>query len=217
MIRDSLVRVSRKAWLASLGNLPSRDSLVRYSMYRSIEAATRGFRYDGEVLSISHSQKLCRLIGATPDQIVEGNYPEHAIPKLNFESDRFAALASDQVLEHVECDPQSAIDECWRVLKPGGVMVHTTCFMTPFHGSAQYGVPGEADLWRYTHQGLHYLCRRFTEVIEAGGWGNPLMPVMTGLGLSSMPVPDATWHPLHKLARLNRLSYAYVVWVVARK
>jgi len=40
---------------------------------------------------------------------------------------------------------------------------------------------------------------------------------VNALGLTRMPVPDETWHPLHKLATHNRDSYHYVVWIVAQK
>jgi hypothetical protein len=58
---------------------------------------------------------------------------------------------------------------------------------------------------------------RYAEVIAADGWGNVLIPLLGGLGLLSAPVPKASWHPFNKLARLNRPSYAWVVWIIARK
>src|SRR5262249_4403719 len=36
--------------------------------------------------------------------------------------------------------------------------------------------------------------------------GNFLTPLLGGLGLLHMPVPEASWHPFNKLARLNRRS-----------
>jgi 2-polyprenyl-3-methyl-5-hydroxy-6-metoxy-1,4-benzoquinol methylase len=46
-------------------------------------------------------------------------------------------VVSDQVLEHVVGDPQTAIDETLRVLRPGGIVIHTTCFMNPIHGAPE--------------------------------------------------------------------------------
>jgi SAM-dependent methyltransferase len=217
MIRQWLSKVSCGLWNLSTVGCAKRDSIVRYAMYRRIADAAQGFSYEGQVLSISHSQYLCKLIGARDGQIIDASYPEHNISALSFPSGEFAAVASDQVLEHVECNPQQAIDECYRILKPGGIMAHTTCFMIPFHGNPQFGVPGDGDYWRYTHHGLQYLCQKFSRVIQADGWGNPLLPLLTGLGLTHQAVPDAPWHPLHKLAMYDRKSYSYVVWVIAQK
>ena len=54
---------------------------------------------------------------------------------LNFPDAAFDYVLSDQVLEHVEGNPQQAIDEGYRVLRPDGVAVHTTCFINPVHGA----------------------------------------------------------------------------------
>ena len=35
--------------------------------------------------------------------------------------------------------------------------------------------------------------------------------------LGLLEVPEASWHPLNRLVRLNRKSYAHMVWVIARK
>lgn len=37
------------------------------------------------------------------------------------------------------------------------------------------------------------------------------------LGWTRLPVPKAAWHPLNKLAGLNRASYSSHVWVFAPK
>ena len=122
-----------------------RDTVVRYTMYRRIEQVMAGRVFDGPVLSVSHSQHLCRLLGARDEQITNTAYPDSNLCQLPFADGQFAAVASDQVLEHIECSPQKAVDECYRVLRPGGVMAHTTCFMTPFHGDPRYGIPGAGE------------------------------------------------------------------------
>jgi ubiquinone/menaquinone biosynthesis C-methylase UbiE len=52
-----------------------------------------------------------------------------------FGDNTFDAVASDQVLEHVEGDPFVAIAESVRVVKAGGFVVHTTCFLNSLHGA----------------------------------------------------------------------------------
>lgn len=61
-----------------------------------------------------------------------------------------------QVLEH--CDyPQKIIDECYRVLKPGGVLIITVPSVFPEHGYP-------ADRWRFMPQGLEFMLDKFLTV-----------------------------------------------------
>ncbi|EFA71932.1 Methyltransferase type 11 Precursor [Raphidiopsis brookii D9] len=188
-------------------------------MYSRIKLATKELDLSSyeSCLSISYSKPLCNLIGFLDSQILEANYPQYNICNLDLPSETFDAVVTDQVLEHIECDPCEAINECYRVLKPGGIMVCTTCFMMPFHGSPDFSVSGGGDYWRYTPQGLQFLCRNFSKIIQSDGWGNPLLPILGGLGLVHKPIPDAAWHPLHKIATYDRKSYACVVWIIAQK
>lgn len=186
-------------------------------MYRRLKELSKTLDLGREVLSVSHSGHLCRLMGAPQDAIVEANYPEQRINALRFDDASFSAVVSDQILEHVECSPTEAIEEVYRVLKPGGLAVHTTCFLTPYHGSDDQSDLSNGDFWRFTPSGLRRLHKQYSETIEADGWGNAFLPICGALGLTRMQVPEASWHPLNKLARANRRSYAFVVWVVARK
>jgi SAM-dependent methyltransferase len=189
----------------------------RYSMYRSLRLEFGDRDLGDRVLSISHSRKLCGLLGAQETAIVDANYPAQSINNLKFQSESFSAVVSDQVLEHIECTPDEAINEVHRVLRPGGFAIHTTCFLTPYHGSDDFTDLHNGDFWRFTPSGLRRLHKRYSEVIAAKGWGNTLMPLLGGLGLIKMSVPEISWHPLNKLARLDRKSYGYTVWVVAKK
>jgi SAM-dependent methyltransferase len=193
------------------------DHVVRYSMYKALEAEPRCRILKGPVLSISHSTLLCKRLSTPGLEIIEANYPQHKINELRFPDNTFEAVVSDQVLEHIECSPVDAVREVHRVLRPGGLAIHTTCFLTPYHGSGRLDDTINGDFWRFTPSGLARLHKDYGELIVAEGWGNALMPLLGGLGLIHMPVPEAHWHPLNKLARMNRNSYAYVVWVVARK
>jgi SAM-dependent methyltransferase len=204
-------------WTLSMTGCKTGDHIVRYEMYNRIQESTRNLDLSGKVLSISHSEHLCGLIGIQPGQIFDASYPDYDLGKLNLPDNSFDVVVSDQVLEHIECDPRQAVEETWRVLKPGGIAIHTTCFLTPFHGDRKYGTPGGGDYWRYTHHGLRFLHGHYSNVIAADGWGNPAMPVVNGLGLTRMPIPEAKWHPLNKLARFDWPSYHYVVWVIAQK
>lgn len=62
---------------------------------------------------------------------------------------KYDAILSAQVLEHVQ-EPASYLDECARILKPGGTLLLTT------HGLfLEHKCPD--DLWRWTAQGLEKL------------------------------------------------------------
>jgi SAM-dependent methyltransferase len=216
MLRGAVGGLARTLWRASMVGCEPGEHIVRYEMYRRIREATRNLRIGSRVLSVSGSTRLCDRIGAR-DGVVEANHPEYDIAKLAFPNDDFDAVISDQVLEHIPCDPQVAVDEVRRVLRPGGLAIHTTCFLTPFHGVPAYSGDGGGDYWRFTDHGLRYLHRGYSRVIEADGWGNPWMTVLNALTLTRLPVPEEGWHPLNKLARHNRRSYHYVVWVIAQK
>ena len=70
---------------------------------------------------------------------------------------RFDVVLCTEVLEHLP-EPQKAIDEMFRVLKPGGELLLTTRFLFPIHDAPH-------DYFRYTKYGLRYLLRRF-DVVE---------------------------------------------------
>lgn len=79
--------------------------------------------------------------------------------KLNFEDSSFDFVLSSQVLEHVK-DVDDYMNECLRVLKPGGILLLSTHGTWQFHASPY-------DYNRWTCMGLQYLLERTGfEVIE---------------------------------------------------
>lgn len=68
----------------------------------------------------------------------------------------FDVVLCTEVLEHLR-EPQRAVDEMFRVLKPGGTLLLTTRFLFPIHDAPH-------DYFRFTKYGLRYLLRRFTIV-----------------------------------------------------
>jgi SAM-dependent methyltransferase len=115
-------------------------------------------------------------INPTLDQIVNERWPgiriqraeppEHDIQRLHqIPSDRFDLGYSNQVLEHVP-KPWLAGAELVRILRPGGIGIHTTCAYNPRHG-----LPAFNDYYRFLPDGLAELFDG-VEVLVKTGWGN---------------------------------------------
>lgn len=186
--------------------------ITRYGMYRHLgNTLGRDWPEGTRCLSISGSRELCETVGLSPDQVIEVDYPEHSLLDLDKIDDaQFDVVISDQVLEHLEGDPQLAFSESLRILKPGGIALHTTCFVNGIHW-------GPEDYWRFSPSALRWLARGFSSVIDCGGWGNRMTWVVVWADMRFVPVPHATWHPLHRLAVENEDEWPIVTWIIARK
>lgn len=111
---------------------------------------------------------------------------------LPFEDGTFDCVLCTEVLEHC-ADPDRAMSEIRRVLKPGGRALVTTPFLVGLHEMPY-------DFYRYTPSGLR-------EVAVAGGMeiesiipkGDYLAVVMT---MMQFPLTKG-WQALSKLARVN--------------
>ena len=206
-----LRKFKRRILRLSMKGLPRGPHITRYAMYRRLEEVGHSFpSHGGRVLAISRSSNLCKLLSLRPDSVTEANFPEHNLLSLQFPDESFDFVLSDQVLEHVEGNPQQAIDESWRVLRPGGFAVHTTCFINPVHEAPH-------DYWRFTPMALRLLTRRFNKIVECDGWGNFEAWLLVRNGMRFDGIPHATWHPLHRIAVRNDPAWPIVTWVIAQK
>ena len=160
---------------------------------------------DLTVLSISHSTNL--LFGHKASSVTEANFPDTALPALPYTDGRFDLVISDQVLEHVQCPPIDAVAEMMRVLRPGGLLLVTTCFVNPWH-------PSPSDYWRFTQEGLALLVSDTSSSVSTGKSGNPLIAFF---GIRGQSVPAWPKHPLHRLAFHTSPNSPTMVWVLARK
>jgi SAM-dependent methyltransferase len=187
-------------------------NLTRFAMYGALSAKLAdedGLR--ARVLSISGSTRLAKVLGFKAANVLDATYPEHTMLVLGFPDATFDACVSDQVLEHVEGNPFAAVRESFRVVKPGGFVVHTTCLMNPIHRE-----PG--DFWRFTPDALALLCREAGgEAIETGSWGNRAALALTHLSIRWQKIPKDRQHPLHRIAATNEGDWPIHTWVIARK
>ncbi|HEY5984208.1 MAG TPA: class I SAM-dependent methyltransferase [Anaerolineales bacterium] len=73
-------------------------------------------------------------------------------------SNSFDSAISTAVLEHLE-EPEAALRECFRVLKPGSTAIYTVPFIWHIHEEPR-------DFYRFSEYGLRYLIRKigFEEV-----------------------------------------------------
>lgn len=93
----------------------------------------------------------------------------HSLP---FKDGCFAAIECDAVLEHVE-DPEAAMSELMRVLRPGGFFHVVVPFQQPFHGYP-------SDFQRWTQRGLQIMVEKANcEVISEGIRTGPTATLLT--------------------------------------
>ncbi len=75
------------------------------------------------------------------------------------EDGEFDSALCTAVLEHLE-EPEQALRECYRVLKPGGVAIYSVPFIWHLHEEPR-------DFYRYTKYGLKYLFEKVGfEIVE---------------------------------------------------
>lgn len=184
--------------------------LTRYHMYNRIRKCFSS-PMQGRILGISSVENFYPLINRQFAEITEVWYPEIDMQSLPYDDATFDFVISDQVIEHLE-DPKRAVGESWRVLKPGGIAIHTTCFMNFIH-------PCPKDLWRFSPDALRYLCADFSEIIQCEGFGNRIVHLLCFINnrFRFMHIPETRLSLRHLLATWSEERYPIVTWVVARK
>jgi SAM-dependent methyltransferase len=121
-----------------------------------------------EVLDIDRGNKSATLIA---DLGIPDSLPE----------ERYDCFILTQTL-HLVQDTQAALLNCWRSLKPGGVLLITIPSLAPL--DRHYGP--DTDYWRPTPKGLEDTLKRVLGVdAKVQAYGNLLTCVATMFGLSS--------------------------------
>lgn len=186
--------------------------LTRYSMYRRIEKRLKK-PMSGKILGISGIENFYPLMDMKSAETTEVQYPDVNMQKLPFNENTFDFVISDQVIEHLQ-NPKKAIHESYRVLKRGGIAVHTTCFMNYIH-------PSPVDFWRFSPDALRYICEDcgFSQILQCEGWGNRIALLLCFVSdrFRFMNIPETRGSMRHLIATLNEERYPLVTWVVARK
>ena len=164
----------------------------------------------GKILGISGIKNFYPLISKNAE-VLDVQYPEVDMQDLPYEDNSFDFVISDQVIEHLEDSPK-AIKESYRVLKEGGIAIHTTCFINYIHRCPK-------DFWRFSPDALRYLCQDFSEILYCEGWGNRVAILLCFLSdrFRFLNIPETRWSLRHLLATYNEDQYPIVTWVVVKK
>jgi SAM-dependent methyltransferase len=191
---------------------PARWHITRVAMYRALENALAPLDTSARrCLCISQSRPLARVLGLRKSAMTVTSFPEVDILALPYADGEFDFVVADQVLEHVAGDPFLAMAECLRVAKPGGAIVHTTCFINFMHQ-----LP--TDFWRFSPAALELLARHAGgEDIAVGGWGSRDAWTYMELGFRMRKVPEVPGNPIFELAMRNEKRWPVTTWVRFRK
>lgn len=111
---------------------------------------------------------------------------------IKWSSDYFDTVIASEVLGHLY-SPEKAINEIYRVLKPGGICILSTRFIYPYH-------PYPEDHYRFTWDSLSYLFKKFNKV-EIYHHGNSIQAVWELLNKGKLNIVLNIFNPL--IARIR--------------
>lgn len=155
--------------------------ILRYEAQRFKEIAALS---SGLVLDIGCSEQKLRKYLTEKCQYIGLDYPDTAnamykttptiygdAQKLSFGDNTFDVISFMEVLEHLP-NPEIAVQECCRVLKPNGKLFFSMPFLYPIHDAP-------FDYQRFTIHGLQKLFSRSSLIItDKKPVGRPLMTAM---------------------------------------
>jgi SAM-dependent methyltransferase len=95
--------------------------------------------------------------------------------KIQWQSNYFDVVIATEVLEHLY-EPQVAVNEIHRVIKPGGICILSTRFIFPYHPSPAAYQYYFGDYYRFTVDSLNYLFKEFAET-EIHPHGNRIQAI----------------------------------------
>lgn len=188
---------------------------IRYRMYEDIRSTlTRegALPLKGSILGISGIGHFQQFIDPTAN-VTETKWPDVTILDLPYPEETFDIVITDQILEHVEGSCEHAVRESMRVLKKGGIAIHTSVFMYRIHHKHP------SDFWRFSIYGLRYLCKDFSHIIQSGGWGNRLSQILLTAfpRLAALQVPRTRPSFLRWLTTFSAPNFYHTVWIIAKK
>lgn len=127
---------------------------------------------------------------------------------IKWEADYFDSVVAIEVLEHLY-NPQKAVDEMRRILKPGGVCVLSTRFIHPYHS-------GPKDYYRFTWDSLSYLFKKFSKV-EIYHHGNKIQSLWQIINDGKIKVVLNIFNPLFARIHFKKTKFPCGFVVYAKK
>jgi glycosyltransferase involved in cell wall biosynthesis len=183
------------------------------AMLRAIRNAV--LRIDGypkAVLSIDKNPTLEKilLLKWPETEISVAKWPEYDVQNLHqYNDESFDIVYSHQVLEHVP-KPWLAGKEIVRVLKKGGLGIHTTCAYNPRHG-----YPAFKDYYRFLPDGLAELFEGVS-IWEKNGWGSK-QALIYNLTIDDGNGELGGRRFVEALGKQNDENYPWHTWIVFQK
>ncbi|HEY1567443.1 MAG TPA: class I SAM-dependent methyltransferase [Solirubrobacteraceae bacterium] len=174
-----------------------RLAYIAWLLPRRLEAlvATLAVPEGGDVLDYGCAEQPYRRLFAPDVAFVGADLPGNPDADVTIEPDGtlpladkgFDAVLSTQVPEHV-ADPAAYLDECRRVLRPGGRLLLSTHGLMVYH-------PDPVDYWRWTGAGLE-------RIIHAAGLRIVHREGIMGLSAVGLQfVQDGLYHRLPRRLR----------------
>jgi SAM-dependent methyltransferase len=174
-----------------------RLAYIAWLLPRRLESLTAMLNVprDGHVLDYGCAEQPYRRFFAPTVAFVGADLPGNPDADVTISADgllpvddeAFDAVLSTQVLEHV-ADPVTYLEECRRVLRPGGRLLLSTHGMMVYH-------PDPVDYWRWTWAGLERIVDEAgLEVVHREG--------IMGLGAVGLQfVQDSLYHRVPRRLR----------------
>ncbi len=143
-------------------------------------------------------------------KIHRATYPEFDAQDLSKIADnQYDMVYSNQILEHIP-KPWVAAAEMVRVLRPGGLGLHTTCAFNPRHGLPEFN-----DYYRFLPDGLAELFEG-VKVLVKDGWGNR-QALLYNLAIDDGHGALGGRRFCERLGQKNDEQYPWHVWIIFEK
>ncbi|MHC4644169.1 MAG: FkbM family methyltransferase [Planctomycetota bacterium] len=143
-------------------------------------------------------------------KIKRAPYPEFDAQDLSRIADsQYDLVYSNQILEHIP-KPWVAAKEMVRVLRPGGLGLHTTCAFNPRHGPPVFN-----DYYRFLPDGLAELFEGVKVLVKAG-WGSR-QALLYNLAIDDGHGALGGRRFCEQIGKRNEERYPWHVWIIFEK
>lgn len=206
--------------LSGLNELNRKDEFLDNNYWTPQTAMLRSIRdfvlqVEGEpqnALSVDKNTTLERiLLRKWPGmELTITKWPEYDAQNLHqFKDATFDIVFSHQVMEHIP-KPWNAAKELVRVLKRGGIGIHTTCAYNPRHGYPEF-----KDYYRFLPDGLAELFEG-VDILLKGSWGSK-QALIYNLAIDDGNGQLGGRRFVEALAKHNDEDYPWHTWIIFQK